>query len=65
MTGPTTITKMQQVSPEQTNHLSVQSINVCGLKGKLKIPEFRDNLKCYDISLLSETKLDNADTELI
>ena len=46
-------------------YLSIQSINVCGLKGKLKIPEFRENLKLFDISLLCETKLDDADIELI
>ena len=45
--------------------ISMQSINVCGLKSKLDIPEFRDTLKVYDISLLCETKLDECDEEYI
>ena len=36
-----TVTNACYVTPE----LSLQIINVCGLKGKLEIPEFRDTLK--------------------
>ena len=39
----------------------MQIINVCGLKGKLDIPEFKNNLRLFDISLLCETKLDKID----
>ena len=46
-------------------NLTIQMINVCGLRGKLDIPEFRDNLKVYDISLLCETKLDECDEDYI
>ena len=47
--------------PKPGVKLTMQSINVCGLKGKLEIKEFRETLERHDISLLSETKLDNAD----
>ena len=41
-------------------------LNVCGLKRKLlDIQEFKNTLLKCDISLLCETKLDNADNELI
>ena len=46
-------------------NISIQMINVCGLKSKLDIPEFRDTLEVYDISLLCETKLDEADEDYI
>ena len=46
-------------------NLTIQMINVCGLKSKLDIPEFRDNLIVYDISLLCETKLDECDEDYI
>ena len=69
MTGllidPSLDTNVLTVTSEQTTHLSIQAINVCGLKQKLKIPEFMNTLKLYDISLLCETKLDDADKELI
>ena len=45
--------------------LSLQIINVCGLRRKIEIPEFKDALKSHDISLLCETKLDDADSENI
>ena len=65
MTDPSLDTNALNVISEQTNHLSLQAINVCGLKQKSKIPEFMNTLKLYDISLLCETKLDDADKELI
>ena len=46
-------------------NISIQMINVCGLKSKLDIPEFRDTLKAHDISLLCETKLDECDEDYI
>ena len=49
--------------PKPGLKLTMQSINVCGLKGKLEIKEFRETLERHDISLLSETKLDNADID--
>ena len=61
-----TITKAKSVTPDRPNQVSIQSINVCGLKRKLiDIPEFKTTLNKYDISLLSETKIDDADIELI
>ena len=41
--------------------LKFLSINVCGLKSKLKIPEFISLINSYDIIGVQETKLDNAD----
>ena len=46
-------------------NLTIHMINVCGLKSKLDIPNFRDTLKVYDISLLCETKLDECDEDYI
>ena len=46
-------------------NLSFQIFNVCGLRNKLDIPEFRDTLEMYDISLLCESKLDKADEDYI
>ena len=43
--------------------LSMQAINVCGLKGKLINDVFRKKLSEFDISFLSETKLDDADID--
>ena len=45
--------------------LSMQTINVCGLKGKLINDDFRKKLSEFDISFLSETKLDDADIDNI
>ena len=53
---------------EELDHngsFSMQIINVCGLKGKLDIPEFKNNLRLFDISLLCETKLDKMDENYI
>ena len=38
---------------------------MCGLRGKLDIIEFRNKLQSFDISFLSETKLDDADIDTI
>ena len=37
------------------------SINVCGLKSKLNIPEFTELINSYDIIGFQETKLDDVD----
>ena len=47
--------------PTDTKNLSIQMVNVCGLRNKLDIPEFRDTLEMYDISLLCESLLDKVD----
>ena len=47
------------------DNLSLQIFNVCGLRNKLDIPEFRDTLEMYDISFLCESKLDKADEDYI
>ena len=41
------------------------SLNVCGLKSKLLISEFKSNLSNYSIICLCETKLDDIDNEYI
>ena len=42
--------------------LTGPSINVGGLKSKLKSNDFEDYISDYDIVCLSETKLNNLDT---
>ena len=62
----TSTTKKKYRTPARSNQVSMQILNVCGLKRKLlDIPEFKDTLIKHDISLLCETKLDKADIELI
>ena len=41
--------------------INVLSINVCGLKSKLNIPEFTELINSYDIIGFQETKLDDVD----
>ena len=55
---------MDPPGPQQRK-LSLQILNVCGLRRKIEIPEFRNALKSHDISLLCETKLDDADNDTI
>ena len=45
-------------------YLSVVSINVNGLKSKLKAPHFEENIAAHDIVTLSETKLNCLDNPL-
>ena len=45
--------------------LNVMSINVCGLKSKLIVPEFCDFLKCHDVNILCETKCDDLDIGML
>ena len=59
-------TKAHHVKSTRPYQISIQMLNVCGLKRKLlDIQEFKNTLLKCDISLLCETKLDNADNELI
>ena len=58
-------TDTTNVTNIRTEPFTFQMFNVCGLKSKLGIPEFTDNLKAYDITLMCETKLDKADDEHI
>ena len=64
MTNSTTRTGTTTTNTPTTS-FSMQMINVCGLRGKLDIPEFRNTLEMYDINLISETKLDAADEDHI
>ena len=57
----------EQPHEQQDDHsttkvaLNVMSLNVCGLKSKLIVPEFCDLLKWHDVNILSETKCDDLD----
>lgn len=42
--------------------MKLLSINVCGLKSKLNIPEFNELIHQYDLIGLQETKLDDIDS---
>ena len=46
-------------------NLKILNLNVCGLKSKLDTPEFMETCEKYDIVCLTETKLDDFDTELV
>ena len=63
--GMTNSTTRTGTTNTPTTSFSMQMINVCGLRGKLDIPEFRNTLEMYDINLISETKLDAADEDHI
>ena len=43
------------------DNLKLCSINVCGLKSKLLVPEFIDYISGFDIVCITETKLDKFD----
>lgn len=45
------------------NNITVISLNVCGLKSKLQIPEFISMCTDYDICIFVETKCDNLDND--
>lgn len=47
-------------APEQTE-IKLGTLNVCGLKHRLNIPEFVSLLNSYDIFCVCETKLDSFD----
>ena len=42
--------------------IKLLSLNVCGLKSRLKTPEFHELISSYDIIGVQETKLDDADS---
>lgn len=41
--------------------MKISCLNVCGLKSKLRFEEFHDIIKCYDIFICIETKIDKFD----
>ena len=43
-------------------NLKFLSVNACGLRGKLRFPEFTDLIESYDIIGVQETKLDDLDS---
>ena len=50
-----------KVSKQEEYNLKILTLNVCGLKSKLCIPEFITLIKHYDIIGIQETKLDDVD----
>ena len=40
-------------------------INICGLNSKFHTPDFEDNLLNYDFVVLTETKCNDIDTEVL
>lgn len=46
----------------ETDSLNVALLNVCGLKTKLKVPDFGNFAQKFEIVCLTETKLDEVDT---
>ena len=53
------------VTEETARTLTVISLNVCGLKSKLLVPEFCTMLQNYDIAIFCETKCDNLDMPVL
>ena len=47
------------------SYICFLSLNICGLKSKLLIPEFKMNICKYAIICLSESKLDDVDNDFI
>lgn len=45
--------------------LKIASLNVCGIKPKLNSPDFSDYVRDYDFILVSETKIDSIDEQII
>ena len=43
------------------SELKLLSLNVCGLRNKLRYPEFVELINSYDLIGVQETKLDDAD----
>ena len=48
-------------SPINVNKLKLVCLNICGLRSKLKYPDFEEFVNKYDIICLSETQLDFFD----
>ena len=49
------------LSEYTSQDLKFLSLNLCGLKSKLNIPEFKEMVSTYDIIALQETKLNDVD----
>ena len=63
--APTEVRKgLHQVNAD-AGQLKIQSFNVCGLIGRLDVPEFRKTLTDFNLTLLCETHLDDADNDLV
>ena len=46
-------------------HLTVVSLNVCGLKSKLNCPDFMNFLHDYDVICIQESRLDDVDKIIV
>ena len=55
----------QSDSPSTGTKIKVLSLNVCGLKSKLQIPEFCNDCKCHDLLIFCETKCDDLDVPFV
>ena len=49
------------MSDKTSGQIKFLSLNVCGLRSKLRVPEFLEHLNLYDVIGLQETKLDDVD----
>ena len=47
--------------PSSLKHIQIGSLNVCGLRRRLRYPEFQSLISKYDVFCVQETKLDNID----
>ena len=45
--------------------ISIVSLNTCGIRSRIEIPEFLETCKLHDILCFSETKLDNTLNDLV
>ena len=59
------VTDFVELSEVTLSNLKILSLNVCGLKSKLKITEFCSTCQQYDVVILCETKLDDLDSDVI
>ena len=50
-----------QLSDKTSGQIKFLSLNVCGLRSKLRVPEFLEHFNLYDVIGLQETKLDDVD----
>ena len=50
-----------QLSDKTSGQIKFLSLNVCGLRSKLRVPEFLEHLNLYDVIGLQETKLGDVD----
>ena len=53
------------VTEKTAQAMTVLSLNVCGLKSKLLVPEFCRMLQSYDVAIFCETKCDNLDMPVL